>query len=82
MFKFGSEKKNEDEDDNKNYKLERVILNPVCNAFENYTMKWDHEPYLTLFNEICWRPVQVPQKAYVMYRDINDLTAYNLKLKK
>ena len=76
MIKFGNEKMDED------YKLERVTLNPVCSAFENYTMKWQSEPYLTLFNEVGWRPVQVPQKAYVMYRDINDLTAYNLKLKK
>ena len=49
MIKFGNEKKDED------YKLERVTLNPVCSAFENYTMKWEYEPYLTLFNEIGWR---------------------------
>ena len=66
----------------KKEKINQVILNPLCTAFENYTMKWRHEPYLTIFNEVGWRQVQVPQTAYVMNRDINDLTSYNLKLKK
>ena len=36
----------------KKEKIEQVILNPLCSAFEKYTMKWKHEPYLTLFNEL------------------------------
>ena len=66
----------------KKEKINQVTLNPLCSAFENYTMKWQHEPYLTIFNEVGWRQVQVPQTAYVINRDINDLTSYNLKLKK
>lgn len=66
----------------KKEQIKQVTLNPLCSAFENYTMKWEYKPYLTLFNEIAWRQLQVPQKAYVMNRDINDLSSYNLKLKK
>jgi len=67
---------------NKKEIVDRMTLNPLCSAFENYTMKWEYEAYLDMFNQIGWRQVQVPQKAYVMYRDINDLSSYNLKLKK
>tara|TARA_X000000368_G_scaffold178835_1_gene141141 strand:+ start:1323 stop:1538 length:216 start_codon:yes stop_codon:yes gene_type:complete len=65
----------------KSTELKSVTLNPLCPAFKNYKFKLIDEPYLTIFNEIAWRKVYVPQTAIIKGKNINDLTSYNLKLK-
>mgnify|MGYP001189994265 FL=1 len=66
----------------KNEKLVQVTLNPLCPAFKKYKLKLIDEPYINMFNEIAWRRTYVPQTAFVKGKDINDLSSYNLKLKK
>lgn len=67
---------------NRHKEINRVILNPLCSGIEKYQMVYRHEPYINFDNQISWRFVLVPPTAYVKGRDINDLSSYNLKLKK
>jgi tRNA nucleotidyltransferase (CCA-adding enzyme) len=65
----------------KEEKLEKVVLNPVCSAFKEYRMKYYHHPYIGFDNQISWTYVIGPAVAYVKDRNINDKTAYCLRLK-